>query len=95
METNSFYRNSKKSIEKLDDSKHFINIFDKSRNIFQIISGTLNYLLQLGCQAEPLFPHLPNTRKVLLEQHPDVEYHIHMIAHCAPIQPPASNQWRS
>ena len=49
IEINSFYRNSKKSIEKLDGSQHFQNIFDKPREIFQIISASLNNFLQLGC----------------------------------------------
>ena len=49
IEINSFYRNSKKSIEKLDGSQHSQNIFDKPREIFQIISASLNNFLQLGC----------------------------------------------
>ena len=49
IEINSFYRNSKKSIEKLDGSQHSQNIFDKPQEIFQIISASLNNFLQLGC----------------------------------------------
>ena len=49
IEINSFYRNSKKSIEKLDGSQHSQNIFDKPREIFQIISASLNNFLQLDC----------------------------------------------
>ena len=58
IEINSFYRNSKKSIEKLDGSQNSQNIFDKPREIFQIISASLNNFLQLSCQAAPLFPRL-------------------------------------
>ena len=49
IEINSFYRNSKKSIEKLDGSQHSQNIFAKPREIFQIISASSNNFLQLGC----------------------------------------------
>ena len=49
IEIDSFYRNFKKSIEKMDGLQHFQNIFDKPREIFQIISASLNNFLQLGC----------------------------------------------
>ena len=49
IEINAFYRNSKKFIEKLDGSQHSTNIFDKPREIFQIISASLNNFLQIGC----------------------------------------------
>ena len=44
-----FYTNSKKLFEKMDNLQHFTNTFDKSRNIFKIISANLNNFLQLGC----------------------------------------------
>jgi len=49
IEINSFYRNSKKFIEKSDGSQHFTYIVLKTREIFQIFSASLNNFLQLGC----------------------------------------------
>jgi len=49
IDINSFYKNSKTFIEKFDGSQHFENIVYKPREIFQIISASLNNFLQLGC----------------------------------------------